>query len=140
MQNQKICFSFKVLIKEMQSLSLDVKVMSEVGELDIKENIEDEVIGLEVNIEGEEAEAAAATDKPDEEIDFSNLSFDEMDVPDLDGLDDIEVDDIKIDDIKIEDVDKEDDDGISIDDIEIESLESLIEEDNAPTEDEEEND
>ncbi|MBT3319262.1 MAG: DNA-directed RNA polymerase subunit beta [Clostridia bacterium] len=131
--------SFKVLIKEMQSLSLDVKVMSEVGELNLKESIEDEVVGLEVNIAGEETEEAAATAKPDEEIDFSNLSFDEMDVPDLDGLDDIEIDDV---DLEIDDSDdKEDaDDATGIDDIEVESLESLREADDAPTEDEEEND
>ena len=77
--------------------------MSEVGELNLKESIEDEVVGLEVNIEGEEAQTAAAAAKPDEEIDFSNLNFDEMDVPDLDGLDDIEIDDVEHDLIIVDD-------------------------------------
>ncbi len=85
---------------------------------------------------GKKQDAVRGTD---EEIDFSNISFDEMDVPDLDGLDDIEIDDV---DLEIDNSDNKEDseDAGSVDDIVVESLESLIEADNAPTEDEEEND
>jgi DNA-directed RNA polymerase subunit beta len=47
--------SFKVLIKELQSLGLDVKVLTEEHEeIEIKESVEDEVEELTVNIEGTE--------------------------------------------------------------------------------------
>ncbi|MDQ2086687.1 DNA-directed RNA polymerase subunit beta [Herbivorax sp. ANBcel31] len=50
--------SFKVLIKELQSLSLDVKVFSEEQEeIAIKESVDDELEELNVNIEGREDEA-----------------------------------------------------------------------------------
>ncbi|MFA5675154.1 MAG: DNA-directed RNA polymerase subunit beta [Christensenellales bacterium] len=85
--------SFKVLIKEMQSLALDVKVLGDVGEeIAIKESVDDDIAGLEVNIEGVEIDYAdKRTDKTREE-DFSDISFDELDVPDIDGLGDIDID------------------------------------------------
>ena len=47
--------SFKVLIKELQSLGLDVKVLTEeLEEIEIKESVDDEVEELTVNIEGTE--------------------------------------------------------------------------------------
>ncbi len=48
--------SFKVLVKELQSLGLDVKVISEeAGEMEIKDSSEDlDSVELEVNIEGQE--------------------------------------------------------------------------------------
>ncbi|NLI70594.1 MAG: DNA-directed RNA polymerase subunit beta [Firmicutes bacterium] len=48
--------SFKVLVKELQSLCLDVKVLSEEEEVEIKEDSEDEVVDLEINIEGKESD------------------------------------------------------------------------------------
>jgi len=89
--------SFKVLIKEMQSLSLDVKVLGDVGEeIAIKESVDDDISGLEVNIEGSEQDASDKRAEKVREDDFSNLSFDELDVPDLDDLDDdIETDKAK---------------------------------------------
>lgn len=49
--------SFKVLIKELQSLALDVKVYSEENhELEIKESVDDEDDELDVNLEGREDE------------------------------------------------------------------------------------
>ena len=50
--------SFKVLVKELQSLGMDVKVVDEeAGELEIRESEDDgEVRDLGVNIEGEEEE------------------------------------------------------------------------------------
>ena len=136
--------SFKVLIKEMQALSLDVKVMGGAGkELTIKESIDDEVTGLEVNIEGEEAGAAEEGGKG-EELDFSELSFDEMDVPDLDGLDDIDIDDVDLGDLEIDDLDSDDEDtddeDLDLEDIEVESLESLIEADIEDAQDDDEDD
>ncbi len=81
--------SFKVLIKEMQSLSLDVKVLGDVGEeIAIRESVEDDISGLEVNIEGAERDASEKRAEKSREDDFSNLSFDELDVPDIDDLDD----------------------------------------------------
>ena len=47
--------SFKVLMKELQSLALDVKVFGEAHEeIEIKESVEDELDELDVNIEGAE--------------------------------------------------------------------------------------
>lgn len=49
--------SFKVLIKELQSLALDVKVYTEEqNELEIKESVDDDYDDLDVNIEGREDE------------------------------------------------------------------------------------
>jgi len=51
--------SFKVLIKELQSLALDVKVYSEEQEeIAIKESVEDDIEGVHANIEGREGEEA----------------------------------------------------------------------------------
>jgi DNA-directed RNA polymerase subunit beta len=86
--------SFKVLIKEMQSLALDVKVLGDVGEeIALRESVDDDVAGLEVNIEGSEMDTMPEkrSAKPRDD-DFSDLSFDELDVPDIDGLDDIDID------------------------------------------------
>ncbi len=47
--------SFKVLIKELQSLALDVKVLTEEdSEIEIKESIEDDMSDLDVILDGEE--------------------------------------------------------------------------------------
>ncbi len=47
--------SFKVLIKELQSLALDVKVLTEDdAELEIKESVEEDISDLNVILEGEE--------------------------------------------------------------------------------------
>ena len=68
--------SFKVLIKELQSLALDVKVLSEDnGEVTIREAIDDEVAPLEVNLEGKEDETEAGRERL--LMDFDD--FDEFD-------------------------------------------------------------
>ncbi|MCL1936079.1 MAG: DNA-directed RNA polymerase subunit beta [Defluviitaleaceae bacterium] len=46
--------SFKVLLKELQALSLDVRVLLDSSELEIKANLDDEGRVLDVNMEGEE--------------------------------------------------------------------------------------
>ncbi|KXG75249.1 DNA-directed RNA polymerase subunit beta [Fervidicola ferrireducens] len=62
--------SFKVLIKELQSLCLDVKILSEdAKEIEIKEtDDEEEVEGLDVNMEGLEGQGETpVTDEEEEE-------------------------------------------------------------------------
>lgn len=96
--------SFKVLIKELQSLGLDVKVYSEEQEeIAIKESVEDELEDLSVNIEGREDEApplADYDDLGDEALD-DDLEIDEFELDDLstaDNLDEGMVDDLFADD------------------------------------------
>ncbi|NLC67709.1 MAG: DNA-directed RNA polymerase subunit beta [Clostridiaceae bacterium] len=119
--------SFKVLIKELQSLALDVKVYSEEHEeIAIRESTDDDVEDLSVNIEGREDEEPFEAYHGDKE-DMLN----EEDI-ELDGLDmDIELsrespeenDILKNLFIDTEDIDGEDmdidedmgiDDGISV--------------------------
>ncbi len=90
--------SFKVLIKELQSLCLDVKVYSEEQEeIAIKESVEDELEELNVNIEGREDEIPLA--------DFDDIGEDVLD-EEMD-MDDFEIGDISTGD-KIDDVIEED--------------------------------
>lgn len=75
--------SFKVLIKELQSLALDVKVYSEEqGEIAIKESVEDDLEELNVNIEGREDEVVVTNDFEDDLRD--DVLEDELDIDDLD--------------------------------------------------------
>lgn len=109
--------SFKVLIKEMQSLGLDIKVISEDrGEVAIKETDEDDGLSIDINIAG-------AEDLPPEELDreggdnmmienIDDVSIDDLDLPDIDMLDDEGIDFDKLDDD--EDVLPELDDDIDI--------------------------
>nr|WP_122013663.1 DNA-directed RNA polymerase subunit beta [Maliibacterium massiliense] len=88
--------SFKVLIKELQSLALDVKVLTEdKEEIIIREMMdEDDEVGVSVNIEGREESAlveedeSGALDEPvaDDE-DFGELDL--TDIPELDDFDDL---------------------------------------------------
>ena len=48
--------SFKVLLKELQALSLDVRVLLESSEIIVKENLEDTDPTLNINMEGDEPE------------------------------------------------------------------------------------
>ncbi len=74
--------SFKVLIKELQSLALDVKVYSEEREeITLKESVEDELEELNVNIEGREDETAPLTDYEDVGDDIMD---EDMDIDDFD--------------------------------------------------------
>lgn len=85
--------SFKVLMKELQSLCLDVKVYSEEKEeIAIKESVEDDLEELNVNIEGREDEIPLS----DFEDVGGDIIEDELDMDDFDiegiepseGLDD----------------------------------------------------
>ena len=60
--------SFKVLMKELQSLALDVKVFSDQQEeIEIRESVYDDLEELDVNIEGREDDTASYLDLEDEE-------------------------------------------------------------------------
>ncbi|MCY6957352.1 DNA-directed RNA polymerase subunit beta [Clostridium brassicae] len=92
--------SFKVLIKELQALCLNVKVLSDANEeITIKESVDEEMEELGVNIEGNEEGTVTSTnndveakDYADEESDKENededakLDYDEL--PSLDELGD----------------------------------------------------
>ena len=118
--------AFKVLIKELQSLALDVKVMSkEEEEMEIKEEIEDDAEGLDINLEGREGpeepdEAAEADEITDDDLDFDldaiaaipgldeDSSEDSEDEEDEDMLEDAEEDiigDEDLDEDFLEDLD-----------------------------------
>ena len=92
--------SFKVLIKELQSLALDVKVLSEENEeITIKESVDDDLDELTVNIEGTEDEEPAT--------DYDNIEYNN----------DENEDDILLDDMDFEDVGFPNDEKIIDDDI-----------------------
>jgi DNA-directed RNA polymerase subunit beta len=100
--------SFKVLIKELQSLALDVKVYSEEKEeIAIKESVEDDLEELSVNIEGTEDEDPV--DDYDEldidnlEDDLDNDNFDIGDITTPGGLDNVLDDALLIDSDDFED-------------------------------------
>lgn len=89
--------SFKVLIKELQSLALDVKVLSDDNkEIELKESIDDGVGLLDVNIEGsEDTTTGQVAQEP--LGDLSGMSLEDLTA--LDDLNDIgEVTDVKEDD------------------------------------------
>ncbi len=77
--------SFKVLIKELQSLALDVKVYSEEREeIAIKESVEDDLEELNVNIEGREDETPVADyDDTVEDIIDDDMDMDDFDLGDI---------------------------------------------------------
>ncbi|MDD3840698.1 MAG: DNA-directed RNA polymerase subunit beta [Clostridia bacterium] len=94
--------SFKVLIKELQSLALDVKVLSEEqDEIEIKESVDDDLGDLSVNIEGNEesetkADKEAADKSEDDDQADSGQDFDideeleDLDLEDIDDLEDLD--------------------------------------------------
>ena len=96
--------SFKVLIKELQSLGLDIKLYTETDEeIEIKEHTEEGLDGVEERIDESELEEENLTEVSEEELEdteeedgdefFTNI-LDEEDIPDekifkdLDSLDD----------------------------------------------------
>jgi len=72
--------SFKVLIKELQALCLDVKLLDEtLGEIKLKDSVYEELEDLEVNIEGSEDVVP-----PTPEIEpLEEVEIDEVDVGDI---------------------------------------------------------
>ena len=91
--------SFKVLVKELQSLGLNVKVLSEEeGEVTIREDEEDSDYLLDVNIEGIEKEeqetVSEDSDLVEEDVLFDNDELDRVSIPDFDDSEEIEEDDL----------------------------------------------
>ena len=82
--------SFKVLIKELQSLALDIKVMSDdMGVIEVRETDEDETRSLDVVIDS----LGEGDDALDLDDDATDLDIDDFDMYDLPGLDDDMLDD-----------------------------------------------
>jgi len=91
--------SFKVLLKELQALSLDVKVlMDDETEVEIRESVDD-LDNLNVNIEGKESDPAPHK-SADSEKSYGNMSIVDLSQPDsdIDDFDDDSDDDIAFDD------------------------------------------
>jgi len=93
--------SFKVLIKELQSLALDVKVYSEEKEeITLKESVDEDGEDLNVNIEGregEEEEHLSDYDEIGDDIIDDDIDIDDFDLGDIDSsnlLDDDLADDL----------------------------------------------
>ncbi|WP_350343801.1 DNA-directed RNA polymerase subunit beta [Proteinivorax tanatarense] len=79
--------SFKVLIKELQSLGMDVKVLGNEEEVEIKEGEDEEPVELDVNIEGSEDSPKPQLPKK-EDLDESSQEMEEIGKPeDADGTD-----------------------------------------------------
>jgi DNA-directed RNA polymerase, beta subunit len=88
--------SFKVLIKELQALCLDVKVLNDdKEEIKLRESVEDEIEDLGVNIEGkEEVVPPTPTDEyvENEEVEEElEIDYDDLPLDELQG--DLEIDD-----------------------------------------------
>ena len=102
--------SFKVLMKELQSLALDVKVFSEeLEEIEIKESVDDDLEELDVNIEGREDETFEVAEQGyDETGEFVDDDFSvDLDIETLDNAD--ELDEEAVDDLFAAEDDEEDD-------------------------------
>ena len=89
--------SFKVLIKELQALCLDVRVLNDSQEeMKLKEAVEDETEDLEVNIEGNEETKTVKSESDDSYIDETEIEEEEVDYESLDMEDfnsDLEIED-----------------------------------------------
>jgi len=115
--------SFKVLIKELQSLALDVKVFSEEQhEIEIKESVDDDFDDLDVNLEGREGEEIPQIEDDydtdtDTDTDTDDFIDDDFTVDeDLDSLEDAEeLDEDAVD--RLFAIDEDDDDLLDDDDI-----------------------
>jgi DNA-directed RNA polymerase subunit beta len=80
--------SFKVLIKELQSLCLNVKVLYEDQEISIKDLTEDETADADINLEG--AEDLMGTPAGDEYLEGQNYDIDEEPDDNQISLEDLE--------------------------------------------------
>ncbi len=113
--------SFKVLLKELQALGLDITIYNKGEEVEIGEDIDDrDDFNIDVNIEGDEPEEHSDNEDSGDLLD--NI-FDSLDIDDVD-LDDIDDEDIVIndEDIVIGDEDISDEDILA----DLEDLEKLV--------------
>ncbi|MBD5640182.1 DNA-directed RNA polymerase subunit beta [Clostridium botulinum] len=96
--------SFKVLIKELQALCLDVKVLNDDNqEIKLKESVDEDADGLEVNIEGTENQSGDKEDKEDKEKEDKekedNNEYDDLREEDVEpDLEELSLDDLDLDD------------------------------------------
>ena len=94
--------SFKVLIKELQALCLDVKVLNDDNqEIKLKESVDEDADELEVNIEGTENQSGDKEDKEDKEKEDSEDSneYDDLREEDVEpDLEELSLDDLDLDD------------------------------------------
>ena len=113
--------SFKVLIKELQSLGLDIKVLGEdKQEIIIREMDDDEDEGI--NSEAEELLSSPAVSTPSLEDEDALDDEEDFNLDEVPGLDDISLDDDKADkdsllpgDFDLGDISLGDDDGMNDD-------------------------
>ncbi len=98
--------SFKVLIKELQALCLDVKVLNDDNqEIKLKESVDEDADGLEVNIEGTENQSGDKEDKEKEDKEKEdkekedNNEYDDLREEDVEpDLEELSLDDLDLDD------------------------------------------
>ncbi|EPY2308089.1 DNA-directed RNA polymerase subunit beta [Clostridium sporogenes] len=94
--------SFKVLIKELQALCLDVKVLNDDNqEIKLKESVDEDADELEVNIEGTENQPGDKEEKEDKEKEDSEDSneYDDLREEDVEpDLEELSLDDLDLDD------------------------------------------
>ena len=118
--------SFKVLIKELQSLALDVKVLSDTrDEIIIGEDDDDDIVPLDVNISGVEDNAAPAAVLPQsgEEGDLDEFDefddFEEEEEEETDSADAAEADELEdeFDDLEAEPPEDLSEESVELDDL-----------------------
>jgi len=91
--------SFKVLIKELQALCLDIKVLDRnSGEVEIKELADSDVADLEVNIEGTEENETSETTTVDDSYDENK----EEDIDDIEYDENAEIAELNLDEFNDE--------------------------------------
>ena len=94
--------SFKVLIKELQALCLDVKVLNDDNqEIKLKESVDEDADELEVNIEGTENQPGDKEEKEDKEKEDSEdiNEYDDLREEDVEpDLEELSLDDLDLDD------------------------------------------
>ena len=98
--------SFKVLIKELQALCLDIKVLNEDNqEVQLKEFSEEDMENLDVNIEGTEDFVASQTVETDENYTSSEEDLDEQEQGQDDDFDSLQLDELE-EDLVLDDFDE----------------------------------
>ncbi len=93
--------SFKVLIKELQALCLDVKVLNDDNqEIKLKESVDEDSDELEVNIEGTENQEEPKEQKEDVKENSQDINeYDDLGEEDVEpDLEELSLDDLDLDD------------------------------------------
>lgn len=92
--------SFKVLIKELQALCLDVKVLNDDNqEIKLKESVDEDADELEVNIEGTENQQEEKEEKEEEKGKEDSDEYDDSREEDVEpDLEELSLDDLDLDD------------------------------------------